>query len=205
MSKAEREKAIEVFENSIKCHEQQKKHICDHKCDRCGASRTYNIEEVEKAIDTALETLKQEPSEDCISRQAVKDAVESIIADYIPTFIGSQQKIPLKLAKAINKLPSVTPTQKTVSVTSAWIPVSSGKFPPSFEACEVTVVRKDKRWNQKPYIRLAEWNDELKDWFIIPYSIMRLHGERLSESDGGDATVIAWRHLTEPYKEMAEC
>ena len=82
---------------------------------------------------------------------------------------------------------------------SAWIPVSSGKLPQSFEACEVTVVRKDKRWNQKPYIRLAEWNDELQDWFIIPYPITQLHGERLSESDGGDATVTAWRLLTEPY------
>ena len=66
MSKAEREKAIEVFENSIKCHEQQKKHICDHKCDRCGASRTYNIEEVEKAIDTAIKALSEESKLDKI-------------------------------------------------------------------------------------------------------------------------------------------
>ena len=82
-----------------------------------------------------------------------------------------------------------------------WTPVSSGNLPKNHAIVEVTVVRKDKTWNQKPYIRLAEWNDELRDWFIIPYSITRLHGERLSESDGGDATVTAWRPLPEPYKE----
>ena len=66
MSKAEREKAIEVFENSIKCHEQQKKHICDRKCGRCHVSRTYTIEEVEKAIDTAIEALSEESKLDKI-------------------------------------------------------------------------------------------------------------------------------------------
>ena len=118
MSKAEREKAIEVFENSIKCHEQQKKHICDHKCDRCGASRAYNIEEVEKAIDTALETLKQEPSEDCISRQAMLELIngcgvkmdDNQAFEY--AFEGLIRATKIALCDATKKLPPVTPTQK---------------------------------------------------------------------------------------------
>lgn len=85
-----------------------------------------------------------------------------------------------------------------------WIPVSSGKFPTSYVAVEVTVMRKDKTWNQTPYIRLAEWHEGLKDWFEIPYSIDQPFGERLSESDGGDATVVAWRPLPEPYKGDTE-
>lgn len=85
-----------------------------------------------------------------------------------------------------------------------WIPVSSGKMPISYVAVEVTVIRKDKTWNQTPYIRLAEWHEGLKDWFEIPYPIDQPFGERLSESDGGDATVVAWRPLGEPYKEEKE-
>ena len=84
---------------------------------------------------------------------------------------------------------------------SEWIPVRSGKMPTSYVAVEVTVIRKDKTWNQTPYIRLAEWHEGLKDWFEIPYPIDQPFGERLSESDGGDATVIAWRPMPEPYKE----
>ena len=85
-----------------------------------------------------------------------------------------------------------------------WIPVSSGKFPTSYVAVEVTVIRKDKTWNQTPYIRLAEWCEGLKDWFEIPYPIDQPWGDRLSESDGGDATVVAWRPLGEPYKGDTE-
>ena len=85
-----------------------------------------------------------------------------------------------------------------------WIPVSSGKFPTSYVAVEVTVMRKDKTWNQTPYMRLAEWHEEMKDWFKIPYPIDQPWGDRLSESDGGDATVVAWRPLPEPYKGDTE-
>ena len=85
-----------------------------------------------------------------------------------------------------------------------WIPVSSGKYPTSYVAVEVTVIRKDKTWNQTPYTRLAEWHEEMKDWFEIPYPIDQPWGDRLSESDGGDATVIAWRPLGEPYKGDTE-
>ena len=63
MTNEEREYAIEVFENALKCNGQQRKHICDRKCYRCGVSRAYRSEELEEAINTALEALKQEPRE----------------------------------------------------------------------------------------------------------------------------------------------
>lgn len=56
----------------------------------------------------------QELCEDAISRSAAEYAVRNIIAMYIPILIGRQEAIPLELASAIRKLPSVIPqTQKT--------------------------------------------------------------------------------------------
>ena len=52
-------------------------------------------------------------SDDCVSRQAVKDAVENTIAKYIPILIGRYEKIPLELAVAIRDVPPVTPTRST--------------------------------------------------------------------------------------------
>ena len=57
MTKKERKKAIEAFENGIKCLEQRQKHICDYDCKRCGESKTYTAEELKKAIVTALEAV----------------------------------------------------------------------------------------------------------------------------------------------------
>lgn len=57
-----------------------------------------------------LETLKRDDTcKGAISRKAAKDAIENAIAKYIPTFIGSQQMIPLELAVAIKKVHSVRP------------------------------------------------------------------------------------------------
>ena len=55
----------------------------------------------------------EKQSDDCMSRQAVTDAVENTIAKYIPTFIGQYEKIPLELARAIKDVPPVTPTRKS--------------------------------------------------------------------------------------------
>ena len=56
--------------------------------------------------------LEQQPSDDCVSRQAVIDTVDNTIAKYIPTFIGPYEKIPLELARAIKNVSPVTPTRK---------------------------------------------------------------------------------------------
>ncbi len=54
-----------------------------------------------EALEIAIKALEQQPSEDCVSRKAVTDAVENTIAKYIPTFVGQYEKIPLELARAI--------------------------------------------------------------------------------------------------------
>lgn len=58
-----------------------------------------------------LDHIEQQP-DDCVSLQAVTDAVENTIAKYIPTFIGRYEKIPLELAIAIKDVPPVTPTHR---------------------------------------------------------------------------------------------
>ena len=63
MTDEERKYAIEVFENANKCFEQKKKFNCDCNCDKCSASKAYYPKELKKAVDTALEALKQEPRE----------------------------------------------------------------------------------------------------------------------------------------------
>lgn len=78
--------------------------------------RKHFATEVE--IMTGYDGYKLKLSHDCVSRQAVKDAVTSTIAPYIPTFIGRYEKIPLELAVAIRDIPPVIPTP-------VWTPVSS--------------------------------------------------------------------------------
>lgn len=46
---------------------------------------------------------------DLISRQAVLNSINSVMADYIPFLYGEFDKIPLDLARAIMKVPSVQP------------------------------------------------------------------------------------------------
>ena len=65
-----------------------------------------------ECIDYAIAVLEQLTSDNCVSRQAVTDAVENTIAKYIPIFLGRYEKIPLEVALAIRDVPPVTPTRK---------------------------------------------------------------------------------------------
>jgi len=44
-----------------------------------------------------------------ISRQAAIDAVNDVIADYIPNIYGRYEALPFEMASAINRLPSAQP------------------------------------------------------------------------------------------------
>ena len=48
--------------------------------------------------------------EDLISRKAAIDALNGVIADYIPTLYGRYEALPLEMATAIKRLPTVEPT-----------------------------------------------------------------------------------------------
>lgn len=81
-------------------------------------------------LKKGIKALEQEPCEDCVSRQAVTDAVENTIAKYIPIFIGRYEKIPLELAMAVKELPPVTPKEPK---TGYWI-----KMPIGFKCSKCT-------------------------------------------------------------------
>ena len=51
---------------------------------------------------------------DLISRQAAINAVNDVIADYIPNLYGRYEALPLELASAVNRLPSAQPTAEHV-------------------------------------------------------------------------------------------
>lgn len=71
---------------------------------------TCEADERCEVVEECIKALEQQ-SDDCVSRQAVTDAIENTIAKYIPTFIGLYEKIPLELARAIKDVPPVTPTR----------------------------------------------------------------------------------------------
>lgn len=72
--------------------------------------------EIMTGYDGYRKALEQQPSEDCVSRQAVIDTVNNTIAKYIPTFIGRYEKIPLELARAIKGVPPVTATKRIANI-----------------------------------------------------------------------------------------
>ena len=72
----------------------------------------YDTDRVEEAVDMAIKALEQEPCEDAISRQAVKDMLDARGVKAVMTFEHFKE--------LLDKLPSATPTHKK------WIPVSEG-------------------------------------------------------------------------------
>ena len=67
-----------------------------------------------------------------------------------------------------------------------------------------TVVRRDKTWNNDPYHRLVTYING--KWYPVPQSINLVpsHMATIEQSDGGQAEVIAWMPLPEPYKGEGE-
>jgi DNA-directed RNA polymerase subunit RPC12/RpoP len=77
-------------------------------CDGCSLNYEQgNIGEQEEALEIAIKALEEEPQEDCISRNECLDTINELLAPYIPKMM--QFTLPLDLARAINKLPSVKP------------------------------------------------------------------------------------------------
>lgn len=91
---------------------------------------------------------------DLISRQAAIDAVNDVIADYIPNIYGRYEALPLELASAVNRLPSAQPTAEPVR-HGKWIKADSQQYfrkhYPCF-TCSECGYRKDsqKKWNYCP-------------------------------------------------------
>jgi hypothetical protein len=85
-----------------------------------------------------------------------------------------------------------------------WIPCSERLPSYSERIVLATVVRRDKTWNNEPYHRLVTYTNG--KWYPVPQSInlVPCRMATIEQSDGGQAEVIAWMPLPEPYKEEGE-
>ena len=107
---------------------------------------------------------------DTISRAAAIDALNNVLADYIPCLIGRNEEIPLKCAVAIRYLPSA----------QQWIPWDSGKLPGESGYYTVTAYdgttkrvthakyqKRLKRWEltgAMAYWRVLAWLPPIEPW-----------------------------------------
>ena len=82
-----------------------------------------------------------------------------------------------------------------------WIPCSERLPLHSERIVLATVVRRDKTWNNEPYHRLVKYSNG--KWYPVPQSInlVPCHMATIEQSDGGQAEVIAWMPLPNPYEE----
>ena len=135
-----------------------------------------------EALGMAMEALKREPCEDCISRQAAIEAINkygSVWMEY--TEVMSIDEIAERALKAskqsmikiLHDMPSVTPARPK----SEWIPVSE-RLPEWGE--RVLTIDNDGDYEINHIM-----DDEYDEWFY-------------------DYDIIAWMPLPEPYKAESE-
>ena len=99
-------------------------HLNAYKEKLCNQQRWEEAEEYQHIIDRfmafasaqpKIEERKEESAQnvlkdDSVSRKAAIDAVNGVIADYIPTLYGRYEALPLEMAMAIKRLPTAQPT-----------------------------------------------------------------------------------------------
>lgn len=109
-------------------------------------------------------------ADDLISRQAAIDAVNDVIADYIPYLYGRYEALPFEMASAIIRLPSAQRTGR-------WIPVSE-RLPDDGSEVWVTIKGSDvikveagetieqaiDRVNRIRWVTRAYWSEEEHGW-----------------------------------------
>ena len=129
-------------------------------------------QEVAQAIEMGIDTLEQQPSDDCVSRQAVLDCLTATGLKKFDFILDAREKV--------NNLPPVTPIQR-------WIPVSERLPKPN------TAVLTYISTGPSETFCLAYWNDiqnYWEDWI----------GYKSIEKDRG-YKVLAWQPLPKPYEE----
>lgn len=68
---------------------------------------SYSADEVAEALEMSIKALEQQPCEDCISRQAVKDMLNEEWTKYVPMELDINLSFVLE---KISELPSATPS-----------------------------------------------------------------------------------------------
>ena len=129
-----------------------------------------------RAIKEAIKALEQEPCEDCISREAVKNILPR------QKFVSYEAY--LSCMADVDKLPSVTPTRKK----EEWIPCSE-RLPKPNELVD----------NVRKYYLIQ---DEYGDMHVASY--LRNGWISIDSFYTLEDDVIAWMPLPEPYKAESE-
>ena len=149
----------------------------------------YDDEDLNNALDMAIKALEQQPSEDCVSRQAVRDAImkcETINEDSADGFIKSTTELEAEIAC----LPPVTPTQ-------SWIPVSE-RLPK--ESGNYLIYGKVVDYEEN-CVFIGEYDS---DYEKFGYKEDIYDSETLGFLDSEFCEydkVIAWQPLPKPYEE----
>lgn len=129
------------------------------------------------AIETAIKALNQEPSVDCIDRNALDEALyERFHEEDSPNNITDVRLGAVR--NFVQNFPSVMPTY--------WIPCSSGQLPEDFQRVLVTIVN----YNGDKVVRVAEYR---RRTFKIK--------ENYEQWNVGEKGLLAWCPLPEPYEE----
>lgn len=153
----------------------------------------YTLAESANACLMAIEALKQEPCEDAVSR----DEVKQILLHPHATNVSKWEQIKL--------LPSVQPTNE-------WIPISE-RLPEENGWYQCTVILNDLPRTMELFYKNGKWLDNRRiDMFdtcdIYGYGNTKVkhklsYRELISEFDWTEK-VIAWKPLSLPYKAESE-
>lgn len=148
------------------------------------------VQDYREALQIAIEALKQELCEDCISRQAVKDIICSGVS--IDTDADKEYVYEL-----IDKLPSVTPKGKT-----GWIPVTK-RVP---QECIHTYDNNFHNYTRSEFVLVTIRNKVTNSVYVFHDLAYISNGEwyidsRYDHEQFKNCSVIAWMPLPEPMKE----
>jgi hypothetical protein len=112
--------AIKMIKAELECRNRQASGTdrdCIHNnCEECHLLYEQGAEgEQKEALDMAIKALEQEPCEDCISRQAVQDLINTWLTDYLTEETREALEV---INGKVGDMPSVQPTRPK----GKWIP-----------------------------------------------------------------------------------
>lgn len=164
-------------------------------------AKEFIVQSVKADVDIAkvadaINALEQQSSEDCISREAVKEMLSEEWTKYMPMELDINLSF---VMEKINELPSVTPSYnliKTELAQTSWVPVSE-RLPKAFEFVNCTchsLIDDREDWVIETVYVPQPSNSPYSDWGNIPML------------NSGDCKVVAWVHrdIPEPYKAERE-